>query len=309
MMVQITAALVKELREKSGAGMMDCKNALKENDGDVENAMDWLRQKGIAKAAKKSGRVAAEGLVAAASSGTSSVAVEINSETDFVARNDAFQNIVKTIADIALEKGGDYDRTLAADYPDTGRDVKGEIIEAIGNIGENMTFRRAVGLSVENGVVATYIHNSVAAGLGRIAVLVALESTADEEVLTALGKQLAMHVAATAPVALTVDDLDPAAVERERNVLIEQARESGKPDNIIEKMIVGRMAKFYQDVVFTEQTFIIDGETKISKVIANAARDAGTQIRLTGYARLELGAGIEKTEENFAAEVAAVAGN
>ena len=307
-MAQITASLVKELREKSGAGMMDCKNALKENDGDVENAMDWLRQKGIAKAAKKSGRVAAEGLVAVASNGTTSIAVEINSETDFVARNDAFQGIVKNIANVALENGGDYDATLASDYPGTGRNVKDEIVEAVGTIGENMNFRRSIGFSVENGVVATYIHNAVSDGLGKIAVLVALESTADEGVLTALGKQLAMHVAATSPLALTVEELDPAAVERERNVLVEQARESGKPDNIIEKMIVGRMAKFYQEVVFSEQTFIIDGETKVSKVIANAAKDAGTDIKLVGYTRLELGAGIEKVEEDFAAEVAAVSG-
>ena len=308
-MAQITAALVKELRGKSGAGMMDCKTALVENDGNVENAMDWLRQKGIAKAAKKSGRVAAEGLVAVASKGSTAVAVEVNSETDFVALNDAFQDMVKNIANVALENGGDFDSTLAADYPGTGRNVKDEIVEAIGTIGENMNFRRAVGLSVEQGVVATYIHNSVTPGLGKIAVLVALESTADEAVLMPLGKQLAMHVAATAPVAMTVDDLDPEAVERERNVLIEQARESGKPDNIIEKMIVGRMAKFYQEVVFSEQTFIVDGETKISKVIANAAKEAGTEIKLTGYSRLELGAGIEKVEEDFAAEVAAVAGN
>jgi len=197
-MVQITASLVKELREKSGAGMMDCKNALKENDGNVENAMDWLRQKGIAKAAKKSGRVAAEGLVAVASNGATSVAVEVNSETDFVALNDAFQGIVRNIANVALENGGDYEATLAADYPGTGRNVKQEVVEAIGTIGENMNFRQSVGLSVENGVVATYIHNAVTAGLGKIAVLVALESTADEAILTALGKQLAMHVAATA---------------------------------------------------------------------------------------------------------------
>ncbi len=307
-MAQITAALVKELRGKSGAGMMDCKNALKENDGDVERAMDWLRQKGISKAAKKSGRVAAEGLVAVASSGPKAVAVEVNSETDFVARNEFFQNLVKTIADIALENGGDYEATLSADYPGTGRSVKDELVEAVGTIGENMNFRRTAGFAVGHGVVATYIHNAVADGLGKIAVLVALESTADEAVLTALGKQLAMHVAATAPLALTVDDLDPAAVERERNVLIEQARESGKPDNIIEKMIVGRMAKFYQEVVFSEQTFIIDGETKIARVIENAARDAGTEIRLVGYTRLELGAGIEKAEDDFAAEVAAAVG-
>jgi len=307
-MAQITAALVKELRDKSGAGMMDCKNALKENDADVDRAMDWLRQKGISKAAKKSDRVAAEGLVAVASNGLTSVAVEVNSETDFVARNETFQNIVRTIAGIALDNGGDYDASLAANYPGTDRNVKDELVEAVGTIGENMNFRRSVGLSVEQGFVATYIHNSVTDGLGKIAVLVALESAADTAALTALGKQLAMHVAATAPLALTVDDLDPEAVERERNILIEQARESGKPDNIIEKMIGGRMAKFYQEVVFTEQTFIIDGETKIAKAIENAARDAGTEIKLTGYRRLELGAGIEKASDDFAAEVAAAVG-
>jgi len=307
-MAQITAALVKELRDKSGAGMMDCKNALKENDADVEKAMDWLRLKGISKAEKKSGRVAAEGLVAVASNGKTSVAVEVNSETDFVARNETFQEIVKSIANVALENGGNYDAALAANYPGTALSVKDELVEAIGTIGENMHFRRSVGFSVEKGVVATYIHNSVSEGLGKIAVLVALDSAADEAVLTALGKQLAMHVAATAPLAMTIDDLDSSAVERERNLLIEQARESGKPDNIIEKMIGGRMAKFYQEVVFSEQTFIIDGETKISKVIENAAKAAGTEIKLTGYTRLELGAGIEKEEDDFAAEVAAAVG-
>lgn len=307
-MAQITAAIVKELREKSGAGMMDCKNALKENDGNVEAAMDWLRQKGIAKAAKKSGRVAAEGLVAVATNGKTSVAVEVNSETDFVARNETFQDMVGKVAAVALDHNGDYDAALAADYPGTGRNVKDELTEAVGTIGENMNFRRATGLSVDNGVVATYIHNSVAPNLGKIAVLVALESTADAGALTALGKQLAMHVAATSPLAMTTEELDPEAVERERNVLIEQARESGKPDNIIEKMIVGRMAKFYQEVVFMEQTFIVDGETKIAKVIENAAKDAGADIKLTGYVRLELGDGIEKEEDDFAAEVAAAVG-
>jgi len=307
-MAQITAALVKELREKSGAGMMDCKNALKENDGDVENAMDWLRQKGIAKAAKKSGRVAAEGLVAVASNGPSAVAVELNSETDFVARNEGFQDIVRTVAAVALENNGDLAATLAATYPDKELNVADQLVEFVGTIGENMTLRRTEGLSVEQGVVATYVHNNVAAGLGKIAVLVALESAADEATLTALGKQLAMHVAATAPLALSIDDLDAGAVERERNILIEQARASGKPDNIIEKMIVGRMAKYYQEVVFLEQTFIIDGETKIAKVIDKVAKDAGAEIKITGYVRLELGAGIDKAEEDFAAEVAAVAG-
>lgn len=305
-MAQITAALVKELRDKSGAGMMDCKKALSENDGDIEVSMDWLRQKGIAKAEKKSGRVAAEGLVAVASNGTTGVAVEVNSETDFVARNDQFQALVNSVAGVALANGGEYEATNAATYPGTSHSVEAEITEVVGTIGENMNFRRSSGLNVSSGVVSTYIHNAVAPGLGKLAVLVALESDADADVLEALGKQLAMHVAATNPQAMTIDEMSAEAVEREKAVLIEQARESGKPDNIIEKMIVGRMNKFYQEVVFVEQTFVIDGETKISKVIENAAKDAGTDIKLTGYIRLELGDGIEKEEEDFAAEVAAV---
>ncbi|MCC3860882.1 translation elongation factor Ts [Pseudemcibacter aquimaris] len=307
-MAQITAALVKELRDKSGAGMMDCKKALGENDGDIEAAMDWLRQKGIAKAEKKSGRVAAEGLVAVASNGTTGVAVEVNSETDFVARNEQFQTLVKGVAGVALENGGDFDATNAAEYPGTSHSVEAEVTEAVGTIGENMTFRRSAGLTVSSGVVSTYIHNAAAPGLGKLAVLVALESDADAATLDALGKQLAMHVAATNPASMTVEELDPAAVEREKAVLVEQARESGKPDNIIEKMIVGRMNKYYQEVVFVEQTFVIDGETKIKKVIENAAKDAGTDIKLAGYVRLEVGDGIEKEEDDFAAEVAAMQG-
>lgn len=306
MMAQISATLVKELRDKSGAGMMDCKKALGETDGDIEAAIDWLRQKGISKAEKKSGRVAAEGLVAVASNGTSAVVVEVNSETDFVARNDQFQNIVKSVAEVALTNGGDHAASLAATYPGASQSVEAEIKEAIGTIGENMTFRRSTGLSVSNGIVSTYIHNAVVPGQGKLAVLVALESDADVGVLDALGKQLAMHVAATNPQAMTVEEMDPAAVEREKSVLVEQARESGKPDNIIEKMIVGRMNKFYQEVVFVEQTFVIDGETKISKVIENAGKDAGADIKLTGYARLEVGDGIEKEKDDFAAEVAAM---
>ncbi len=305
-MAQITAALVKELRDKSGAGMMDCKKALSENDGDIEASIDWLRQKGISKAEKKSGRVAAEGLVAVASSGTSAVVVEVNSETDFVARNEQFQTLVKNIADVALANNGDVDATKNATYPGASHTVEAEIKDVVGTIGENMNFRRSTGLSVSNGVVATYIHNAVVPGLGKMAVLVALESDADSGVLEALGKQLAMHVAATNPQAMTVEEMDPAAVEREKSVLVEQARESGKPDNIIEKMIVGRMNKFYQEVVFVEQTFVIDGETKIAKVIENAAKDAGTDIKLAGYVRLEVGDGIEKEEDDFAAEVAAM---
>lgn len=306
MMAQITAALVKELRDKSGAGMMDCKKALSENDGDIEASMDWLRQKGIAKAEKKSGRVAAEGLVAVAANGATAVAVEVNSETDFVARNEGFQALVNSVASVALENAGDFDATNAATFPGTSHSVEAEITEAVGTIGENMTFRRSLGLTVPKGVVATYIHNAVAPNQGKMAVLVALESDADAAVLDALGKQLAMHVAATNPQSMTIEEMDPAAVEREKAVLIEQARESGKPDNIIEKMIVGRMNKFYQEVVFVEQTFVIDGETKIKKVIENASKEAGTEIKLAAYARMEVGEGIEKEEDDFAAEVAAM---
>lgn len=305
-MAQITAALVKELRDKSGAGMMDCKKALGETDGDIEAAMDWLRQKGIAKAEKKSGRVAAEGLVAVASNGSTGVAVEVNSETDFVSRNEQFQALVNGVVEVALANKGDYDATLSANYPGASHSVEAEVTEAVGTIGENMTFRRSTGLSVPSGVVSTYVHNAAAPGLGKLAVLVALESDADAAVLDALGKQLAMHVAATNPQSMTVEELSEEAVEREKAVLIEQARESGKPDNIIEKMIVGRMNKFYQEVVFVEQTFVIDGETRIKKVIENAAKEAGTDIRLSGYVRLELGEGIEKEEDDFAAEVAAM---
>ncbi|MAU42036.1 MAG: elongation factor Ts [Kordiimonas sp.] len=306
-MAQITAALVKELREKTGAGMMDCKKALAENDANLEAAIDWLRQKGIAKAAKKAGRVAAEGLVAVAANDTTAVAVEVNSETDFVARNEQFQEMVKVIADVALANGGDFDASNNANYPGTENTVEAQVKDAVGTIGENMTFRRSAGLTVENGVVASYIHNVVVENQGKIAVLVALESKADTTVLAALGKQLAMHVAAAAPAALTVDELDQEAVERERTVLIEQARESGKPDNIIEKMIEGRMRKYYQEVVLLEQTFVIDGETQIKKVIENAGKEAGEEIKLAGYVRMVLGEGIEKEEEDFAAEVAAVA--
>jgi len=305
-MVQITAALVKELRDKSGAGMMDCKKALSENDGDIEISMDWLRQKGIAKAEKKSGRVAAEGLVAIASNGKVGIAVEVNSETDFVARNDLFQSLVNGVASVALENGGDYAATNEAFYPGTINSVEAEITKSVGTIGENMNFRRSVGLSVSNGVVSTYIHNAVAPGLGKLAVLVALESDADTTTLEALGKQLAMHVAASNPQAMTIAEMSNESIEREKAILIEQARESGKPENIIEKMIVGRMNKFYQEVVFTEQTFVIDGETKIKKVIENAAKEVSTDIKLIGYCRLEVGDGIAREEDDFAAEVAAM---
>jgi elongation factor Ts len=301
----VTAALVKDLREKTGAGMMDCKKALTETDGDVEAAVDWLRTKGLAAAAKKSGRVAAEGLVSVAVEGTKGAAVEVNSETDFVARNDAFQAFVSTVGALVLANGDDLEALNGVAYPDTGRNVGEELTHNIATIGENMSIRRAASVSVESGVVVPYVHNAVVPGLGKIGVLVALESTGDADKLGELGKQIAMHVAAAAPKSLSTDDLDPEAVERERQVLIEQARESGRPDDIIQKMVEGRLRKFYQEVVLLEQTYVIDNETKVAKVVENAAKDIGAPVKLAGFVRFQLGEGVEKEESDFAAEVAA----
>lgn len=305
-MAQITAALVKELREKSGAGMMDCKKALAETDGDIENAMDWLRTKGLAAAAKKASRTAADGLVAVAVSGTKGALVEVNAETDFVARNEAFQKFVKTVATVAMDNDADVEASKAAAYPDTGRTVDEQLVHNIATIGEHMDFRRAAMLSVEDGVIASYMHSAIIDNLGKIGVLVALESTADKDTLMALGKQIAMHVAATNPASLTTDDLDPALVERERTVQIEKARESGKPDEIIMKMIEGRMRKYYEEVVLMDQAFVMDPDTRVSKVIENAAKAAGTSIVLKAFVRFELGDGIEVAEDDFAAEVASM---
>lgn len=304
-MAQITAAQVKELRGKTGAGMMDCKKALQETDGDMEAAVDWLRTKGLAAAAKKSGRVAAEGLVAVTTDGARGAVIEINSETDFVARNDQFQAFVKTAAGIALDKGGDMEAVAGARYPDTGRNVSEELTHLIATIGENMSLRRSAVVGAETGAVGSYVHSAVAPGLGKIAVLVALNSTGDQGKLEELARQLAMHVAAATPQSVSVDDLDAAAVERERAVLIEQAKDSGKPDNIIEKMVEGRLRKFYEEVVLTEQTWVIDGETKVAKVLEQAAKDVGAPVEIAGFIRFALGEGIEKEESDFAAEVAA----
>ena len=302
--MSVTAALVKELREKSGAGMMDCKKALAETDGDMEAAIDWLRTKGLATAAKKSGRVASEGLVAFAVNGTKGAVIELNAETDFVARNTEFQEFASTLAGLALA-AGDLDALTAADYPDTGRNVAEELTHKIATIGENMSLRRMAAVSVGSGAVVSYMHNATAAGLGRIGVLVALESSAGADVLEPLGKQIAMHIAATAPASLSVDDLDKDMVQRERDVLIEQAKASGKSQEIAEKMVKGRMKKYYKEVVLLEQVSVIDGETQISDVVAKAAKDAGAEIALTGFVRFNLGEGIEKEETDFAAEVAA----
>ena len=302
--MSVTAALVKELREKSGAGMMDCKKALAETNGDMEAAIDWLRTKGLATAAKKSGRVASEGLVAFAVDGTKGAVIELNAETDFVARNTEFQEFASTLAGLALA-AGDLDALTAADYPDTGRNVAEELTHKIATIGENMSLRRMAAVSVGLGAVVSYMHNATAAGLGRIGVLVALESSAAADVLEPLGKQIAMHIAATAPASLSVDDLDKDMVQRERDVLIEQAKASGKPQEIAEKMVEGRMKKYYKEVVLLEQVSVIDGETQISDVVAKAGKDAGAEIALTGFVRFNLGEGIEKEETDFAAEVAA----
>jgi elongation factor Ts len=306
-MADITAGMVKELREKSGAGMMDCKTALTETGGDMDAAVDWLRTKGLAKAAKKAGRVAAEGLVGVVAEGNSGALVEVNSETDFVARNENFQKMVTAIAETAKEAGGDLDKLLAATYPGSSKSVQDYVTEAIGTIGENMTVRRTAAISVDNGVVVPYVHNQVVPGLGKIGVLVALESTGDKDKLAELGKQIAMHVAATSPLALSPDDLDADIVERERAVLIAEAKESGKPDNIIEKMIEGRIRKFYQEVVLLAQTFVIDGENTVEQAVKKAEGDIGAPVTVVGFVRYTLGEGIEKEEADFAAEVAAAA--
>ncbi|MGQ3292743.1 MAG: translation elongation factor Ts, partial [Shinella sp.] len=301
------AALVKELREKSGAGMMDCKRALTENNGDIEAAIDWLRAKGIAKADKKSGRTAAEGLIGIASAGTKAVVIEINSETDFVARNDAFQDIVRGVAGVALGTDGSVEAISAANYPATGKSVNETITDAIATIGENMNLRRATLLSVEDGVVATYIHNAVADGLGKLGVLVALKSTGDKEALTTIGRQVAMHIAATNPLAIRSEEVDAGVAERERNVFIEQSRASGKPDNIIEKMVEGRMRKFFEEVALLSQAFVMNPEVTVGAAVKEAEKTVGAPIEVVGMARLLLGEGVEKEVTDFAAEVAAVA--
>ncbi|MEQ8664504.1 MAG: translation elongation factor Ts [Rhodospirillales bacterium] len=307
-MAEITAALVKELREKTGAGMMDCKKALGETAGNLEEAIDWLRTKGLAAAAKKAGRTASEGLVGVHVDGNGGAVVEINAETDFVARNDTFQAFVATTAELALANNGDEAAIKAAAFPGESRNVEEQLTHLIATIGENMSFRRAAALSVGEGVVTAYVHNQLAPGLGKIGVLVGLESTGDKDALAVLGKQIAMHIAAAAPMSVSRDDLDPAVVERERSVLIEQAKESGKPAEIAEKMVEGRIRKYFEEVCLLDQTFAIDGETKVSQVLENAGKDAGAPIRVAGFVAFRLGEGIEKEESDFAAEVAAAVG-
>ncbi len=301
-MAAITAALVKDLREKTGAGMMDCKKALVENDGDIEVAIDWLRKKGLATAAKKSGRIASEGLVAVASAPGKAAVVEVNAETDFVSRNETFQAYVQEVAKIALAVGDDIATINAQPYPGTGRTVAEELTQMVATIGENMNLRRAKVLTVPQGVVATYMHGAIKPGLGKIGVLAAVEGPGEIAALETLGRQVGMHVTAARPEALDIDAVDPAALEREKAVLTEQARASGKPDNIIEKMVEGRIRKYYEEVVLLEQVWVHDGETRVRAV----AKKAG--VKLSAFVRFQLGDGIEKPKEDFAAEVAATAG-
>ncbi len=306
-MAEITAANVKELRERTGAGMMDCKKALAENNGEMEASIDWLRAKGLAAAAKKAGRTAAEGLVGVVVEGTRGAVVEVNSETDFVAKNEIFQDFVRNVAKLALAHGTDVEALGAAQYPGGGT-VQEKLTDNIAKIGENQSLRRAAVLEVAEGVVVPYVHNAVTPGLGKIGVLVALESAAPSDTLTALGKQIAMHVAAANPLALDADSLDPALIERERSIAMEKAKESGKPQNIIEKMVEGGLAKFRKENALTSQLFVMDNKTPVSEVVASAAKDAGSGIQLLGFVRFQLGEGIEKQESDFAAEVAAAAG-
>lgn len=305
-MATITAAMVKDLREKTGVGMMDCKQALNENNGDMEAAVDWLRKKGLSKAAKKAGRVAAEGLIAAVVSDTKGVVVEVNSETDFVARNEQFQGLVKMIGQVALKAGADVEAIKAAKVGDIT--VERAIQDAIATIGENMTLRRAATLSVSNGVIASYVHNAVIDGLGKLGVLVALESTGSKDELAALGRQIAMHVAASNPQALDAASLDPEVVRREKDVMADKYRQQGKPDAMIEKIVESGLKTYYKEVTLVEQAFIHDSSKSVGQAVKEAEGKVGAPIKLAGFVRYALGEGIEKQESDFAAEVAAAAG-
>jgi elongation factor Ts len=304
-MAEITASLVKELRDKTGAGMMDCKRALGEAEGDIEAAVDWLRKKGLAAAAKKAGRVAAEGLIGVATADKAGAVVEINSETDFVARNQLFQDFVRAVAQLAVAADRDVDALKGASFAGNGKTVEGELTDLVARIGENMVLRRVARLTVGQGHVASYIHNAVSPGLGKIGVLVALESAAGEDVLAPLGRQLAMHVAAANPQYLDQSSVPAAALDRERAVLREQAGTTGKSADIVEKMVEGRLRKFYEDSVLLDQVFVIDGESRVGKVVEAAAKSAGTPIKLAAFVRFALGEGIDRPINDLAAEVAA----
>ena len=306
--MNLSASMVKELRDKSGAGMMDCKKALQETSGNIEEAVDWLRKQGLSAVAKKSGRIAAEGLIGVTIKNNIGSIIEINSETDFVARNELFQNFVSTCSELAVSCAEDINNLKKMSFPNSNRTVDEELTHNIATIGENMNIRRSELLKVTNGAVISYVHNSIKDGLGRLGVLVALETDADKESLLTVGKQIAMHIAATSPQSLSIEDLDQDLVKREKQVLIDQALASGKSNEIAEKMVIGRMQKFYQDVVLNEQTFVIDGETKIKDVIKKLEKDLGTSVKLIGFKKLILGEGIEVSENDFAAEVAATAG-
>jgi len=302
--MSISAAQVKELRDLTGAGMMDCKAALNETNGNMEEAVDWLRKKGISKADKKAGRTAAEGLIGVDNGVREAAVVEVNSETDFVARNAAFQEIVANVAKVALAYGT-TEAVAAAKYPGSDKSVADTIKDAVGTIGENMGFRRSAKLAVPHGAVATYVHNAVADGLGKLGVLVAIETTGNEHAANAFGRQVAMHVAATNPMALTAEQIDPAAVEREKAIFSDQARQSGKPEAIIEKMVEGRMRKFYEEVVLLKQAFVLNPDITVEKALKDAEKEIGAPAKITAYLRFALGEGIEKEETDFAAEVAA----
>jgi elongation factor Ts len=302
--MSISAAQVKELRDLTGAGMMDCKAALTETNGNMEEAVDWLRKKGISKADKKAGRTAAEGLIGVDSGVREAAVVEVNSETDFVARNAAFQEIVAKVAKVALAYGT-TEAVAAAKYPGSDKSVADTIKDAVGTIGENMGFRRSAKLTVPHGAVATYVHNAVADGLGKLGVLVAIETTGNEHAANAFARQVAMHVAATNPMALTAEQIDPAAVEREKAIFSDQARQSGKPEAIIEKMVEGRLRKFYEEVVLLKQAFVLNPDITVEKALKDAEKDIGAPAKITAYLRFALGEGIEKEETDFAAEVAA----
>jgi elongation factor Ts len=306
-MAEITAATVKELRERTGAGMMDCKKALGETQGDMEAAIDWLRTKGLAAAAKKAGRTAAEGLVGVAVAGNRGSVVEVNSETDFVAKNEQFQEFVRTVAELALTGSGNVEGLLAANWP-AGGTVEEKLTSNIATIGENQSLRRSAVLAVDEGVVVSYIHNAAATGLGKIGVLVALRSTGDRVKLEGLGKQLAMHIAAANPQALRGEELDPSTIERERAIATEKANESGKPAEIVSKMVDGAIAKYRKENALLSQLFVMDNKTKVEDVVSNAAKDIGAPVELTTYVRYQLGEGIEKQTSDFAAEVAAASG-
>lgn len=303
--MSITAAQVKELRELSGAGMMDCKAALTETNGDMEAAIDWLRKKGIAKADKKAGRTAAEGLVGVDGGFHEAAVAEVNCETDFAARNEAFQDLVRNIAKVALAHDGDHAKTLAAQYPHSGKTVAETVTDAVATIGENISFRRSTKLAVSKGAVASYVHNAIGDGLGKIGVLVAIETEGKADAAKAFGRQVAMHVAATNPMSLDVDALDPAAIEREKAIFSEQARASGKPENIIEKMVEGRLRKFYEEVVLLKQAFVLNPDVTVEKALKDAEKEIGAAAKITGFVRFAVGEGIEKEQTDFAAEVAA----